>query len=122
MPNTRLDDPVVAAPGSFVARHPVAVLLTVGIAFVWITQLGSLLAGVDVMPAKIAELVVLLGGATWISYRVGGRSEIRRLYAGLTRWRLGWRYRCWCWRCRCSRSQWCSLPAPCTLPQRAGGQ
>jgi uncharacterized protein len=92
MPNTRLDDPVVAAPRSLVARHAVAVLLTVGIAFVWITQLGSLLAGVDVMPAKIAELVVLLGGATWISYRVGGRSEIRRLYAGLTRWRLGWRY------------------------------
>ena len=54
--------------------------------------MGSLLAGVDVMPAKIAELVVLLGGATWISYRVAGRSEIRRLYAGLTRWRLGWRY------------------------------
>jgi membrane protease YdiL (CAAX protease family) len=74
-----------------VARRPVAVLLTVGIAFVWVTQVGSLLAGVDVMPAKIAELV-LLGGATWIGYRVGGRSEIRRLYAGLTRWRLGWRY------------------------------
>jgi uncharacterized protein len=92
MPNTSLDDPVVAAPRSFVAKHPVAVLLTVGIAFVWVTQMGSLLAGVDVMPAKIAELVVLLGGATWISYRVGGASEVRRLYAGLTRWRLGWRY------------------------------
>ena len=67
-------------------------LLAVGIVFAWITQLGSLLAGVDVMPAKIAELVVLLGGATWICYLIGGRGEIRRLYAGLTRWRLGWRY------------------------------
>ena len=75
MPNTHLDDRVVAAPRSLVARHPVAVLLTVGIAFVWVTQLGSLLAGADVMPAKIAELVVLLGGATWISYRVGGRQR-----------------------------------------------
>jgi len=92
MPNTQLDDPVVAAPRSFIARHPVAVLLTVGIAFVWITQMGSLLAGVDVMPAKIAELAVLLAGATWICHLIGGRSEIRRLYAGLTRWRLGWRY------------------------------
>ena len=54
--------------------------------------MGSLLAGVNVMPAKIAELVVLLGGATWICHAIGGRSEIRRLYAGLTRWRLGWRY------------------------------
>jgi uncharacterized protein len=92
MSTTRPDNPVVATPRSFVARHPVAVLLAVGIAFVWITQMGSLLAGVDVMPAKIAELVVLLGGATWICYVIGGRSEIRRLYAGLTRWRLGWRY------------------------------
>ena len=38
MSNTHLDDPVVAAPRTFVARHPVAVLLTVGIAFVLVPQ------------------------------------------------------------------------------------
>jgi membrane protease YdiL (CAAX protease family) len=52
----------------------------------------SLLAGVDVMPAKLGEIVVLLGLAVWISSRVGGRAEVRRLFAGLTRWRLGRRY------------------------------
>jgi membrane protease YdiL (CAAX protease family) len=77
---------------SFLARHPVAVLLTAAIAFVWLTQMASLLAGVDVMPAKLAELVVLLAGATWITARVGGRAAVRRLFAGLTRWRLGWWY------------------------------
>jgi uncharacterized protein len=79
-------------PPSFLARHPIAVLLVVGMAFVWITQMASLLAGVDVMPAKLGELVVLLGLATWISSVVGGRREVRRLFAGLTRWRLGTRY------------------------------
>jgi membrane protease YdiL (CAAX protease family) len=86
------DDRRASAPRSFVARHPIGLLLVAGTAFVWVTQMGSLLAGVDVMPAKLAELVVLLGLATWITARVGGRAEVRRLFAGLTRWRLGRRY------------------------------
>jgi len=77
---------------SFVVRHPIGVLLVVGTAFVWTTQMWSLLAGVDVMPAKLGEIVVLLGLAVWISAKVGGRAEVRRLFAGLTRWRLGRRY------------------------------
>jgi uncharacterized protein len=92
MLNIETDDLVGAAPRSFVARHPIAVLLVVGTAFVWITEMGSLLAGINVMPAKAAEIVVLLGLAIWISSVVGGRREVRRLFAGLTRWRLGWRY------------------------------
>jgi membrane protease YdiL (CAAX protease family) len=86
------NDRQARAPRSFVARHPIGLLLVIGTAFVWVSQMGSLLAGVDVMPAKIAEMVVLLGLATWISSRVGGRRELRRLFAGLTRWRLGRRY------------------------------
>ena len=77
---------------SVVARHPVAALLVIGIAFVWITQLAALAAGVDVMPAKIAGLVVLLAGAIAITSWVGGRPAVRRLFSGLTRWRLGWWY------------------------------
>jgi CAAX protease family protein len=78
--------------GSVVVRHPLAVLLVIGIAVVWVTQAASLAAGVDVMPAKIGELVVLLALATVITVRVGGSGAVRRLYAGLTRWRLGWWY------------------------------
>jgi CAAX protease family protein len=77
---------------SFVVRHPIGVLLVAGTAFVWITQMASLLAGVDVMPAKLGEIVVLLGLAVWISAKVGGRREVGRLFAGLRRWRLGPRY------------------------------
>jgi membrane protease YdiL (CAAX protease family) len=78
--------------GSVLVRHPLAVLLVVGIAVVWVTQAASLLAGVDVMPAKIGELVLLLALATLITIRTGGAGAVRRLYAGLTRWRLGWWY------------------------------
>src|SRR3954451_12662843 len=92
MTNTQTDSQKPVAPLSVVARHPVAVLLVASTAFVWVTQMGSLLAGVDVMPAKIAEGLVLLGLAVGISSVVGGRREVRRLFAGLTRWRLGWRY------------------------------
>jgi membrane protease YdiL (CAAX protease family) len=92
MASTETDDPQVRTPRSYAARHPIGLLLLTGTAFVWVTQLGSLLAGVDVMPAKLAELLVLLGLATWISSRVGGRPEVRRLFTGLTRWRLGRRY------------------------------
>jgi membrane protease YdiL (CAAX protease family) len=77
---------------SVLARHPVAVLLGVSIPVVLATQAASLLAGVDVMPAKIAELVLLLSLACWITSRVGGRGAVRQLFAGLTRWRLGRRY------------------------------
>jgi CAAX protease family protein len=92
MSNLEVHDPANEPSRSFVARHPIGVLLVAGTAFVWITQMASLLAGVDVMPAKLGELVVLLGLAVWISARVGGRREVGRLFAGLRRWRLGRRY------------------------------
>ncbi|MFI5898243.1 type II CAAX prenyl endopeptidase Rce1 family protein [Actinoplanes sp. NPDC051513] len=71
------------------ARYPVATLLVGTIAFTWITQAISLLAGWPVMPAKIGELLVLLGGATTITYWINGRPGVRNLFAGLVNWRLG---------------------------------
>jgi membrane protease YdiL (CAAX protease family) len=70
-------------------RYPVATLLVGAIAFTWITQAISLLAGVSVMPAKLGELLVLLGGATTITYWIDGRPGVRNLFARLLRWRLG---------------------------------
>jgi uncharacterized protein len=92
MSNLDIRGPATERSPSFVVRHPIGVLLFAGTAFVWITQMASLLAGVDVMPAKFGEIVVLLGLAVWISARVGGRREVGRLFAGLRRWRLGRRY------------------------------
>ena len=54
--------------------------------------MASAVAGIDLVPAKLAELLVLLGLAaviTWVADRRGG---VRQLFAGLLRWRLGWRY------------------------------
>src|SRR5947209_19747419 len=72
MTSTGTDDRQSTRTRTFVARHPIGVLLVTGTAFVWVTQMGSLLAGADVMPAKLGELLVLLGLAVWISAVVGG--------------------------------------------------
>jgi membrane protease YdiL (CAAX protease family) len=60
--------------------------------FVWITQMGSALAGLDLMPAKLAELLLLVGLAAAIARVADQRRGVRQLFAGLLRWRLGWHY------------------------------
>ena len=72
--------------------HPIILLLGVAIPFVWITQMASALAGVDLMPAKLAELLLLVGLVIAITRATDGRRGVRQLFAGLLRWRLGWRY------------------------------
>ena len=72
--------------------HPILLLLGPAIAFVWLTQMASAVAGVDLMPAKLAELAVLVGLAAAITWATDRRAGVRQLFAGLLRWRLGWRY------------------------------
>ncbi|HET9649297.1 MAG TPA: CPBP family intramembrane glutamic endopeptidase [Microlunatus sp.] len=72
--------------------HPILLLLGAAIPFVWLTQMGSALAGVDLMPAKLAEILVLVGLAVAITWATDRRTGIRQLFAGLLRWRLGWRW------------------------------
>ncbi len=60
--------------------------------FVWITQMGSAIAGLNLMPAKLAELLLLVGLATAIARAADQRRGVRQLFAGLLRWRLGWHY------------------------------
>ena len=90
------DQPTDPAPGGWFRRtaiaHPIMLLLGVATVFVWTTQMASALAGVDLMPAKLAELLVLLGLAVAITRATDGRGGVRQLFAGLLRWRLGWRY------------------------------
>lgn len=72
--------------------HPILLLLVPAFGFVWASQLASALAGLDLMPAKLAELLLLVGLATAISWTAARGAGVRRLFAGLFRWRLGWRY------------------------------
>ena len=73
----------------FTRRHPLPVFFTIAIGLTWITQVTFLLNGADLSPAFLAELVFLLGTVTAITGWTQGRAGIRRLYAGVTRWRLG---------------------------------
>jgi uncharacterized protein len=70
-------------------RRPVTVLLGSTVSLTLLAQTVSLLNGWNVTPAKVLELVLLLGGATLLTARAGGRREVRRLFGGLTRWRIG---------------------------------
>jgi membrane protease YdiL (CAAX protease family) len=72
-----------------VVRHPVGLFCLIAIALTWATQLVFLAAGQDLSPALLAELVFLLGTATAITARTEGRAGVRRLFAGVLRWRLG---------------------------------
>ena len=69
--------------------RPVLAFCIIVIALTVPVQLAFLVAGRDVMPAKAAELVVLPGTAVLLTALAGGRAAVRRLFAGLTRWRIG---------------------------------
>jgi uncharacterized protein len=71
------------------ARRPITTLLVPTITITLTAQAISLLAGWNLMPAKVLELVLLLAGATFLTARIGGTSAVRRLYSGLVRWQIG---------------------------------
>ena len=70
-------------------QHPVLSFAILAIVPTWAVQFLFLLMGWDLFPAKLAELFILLGAATLVTSKVGGRAAVRRLYAGALRWRIG---------------------------------
>lgn len=70
-------------------RRPLAVVLALAISLTLTAQTVSLFSGWNVMPAKLLELILLLGGSVVVSAWLGGRAAVRWLFAGLTRWRIG---------------------------------
>jgi uncharacterized protein len=72
-------------------ERPITTLCVVAIGPTLALQTGLLLAGVDLFPGKLAELVLLTGAATLITFWIGGRGAVRRLFGGLTKWRIGTR-------------------------------
>jgi uncharacterized protein len=69
--------------------RPITTLCVVVIVPTLTLQTGLLLAGVDLFPGKLAELVLLTSIATLVTSWIGGRSAVRRLFGGLTKWRIG---------------------------------
>ena len=70
------------------AAHPAATLSVVGIGVSVPLLMGLLLAGRDVMPGKLAQLVLLTGLAALVTAAAGGRRAVRGLFARLTIWRF----------------------------------
>lgn len=77
-----------AADSRLAARRPITLLLVPAVTLTLGTQAVSLLNGWSVIPAKTLELLLLLGGATLVAALGGGRHAVRRLFRGLTRWRV----------------------------------
>ena len=73
----------------YAVARPITTLCVVAIGLTLPLQTGLLLAGLDVFPGKLAELVFLTGTAAVITSWSGGRGAVRRLFGGLTRWRIG---------------------------------
>ena len=73
----------------YAIEHPVPALCVVAIGLTLPLQFGLLVAGLDVFPGKLAELLFLTGTAALITSWIGGRGAVRRLFGGLTRWRIG---------------------------------
>ena len=73
----------------FAVARPVLTfcLVVIGVSLPLLTAL--LVAGLDVFPGKLAELLLLTATAALITGWTGGRPAVRRLFGGLTRWRIG---------------------------------
>lgn len=84
-----------AAPGSrrsLVRRHPRLTFAMTVVGLTWTVQLTFLALSWPLFPALVIELVVLVVTATVITRVTEGRAGVRRLYAGVFRWRIGARW------------------------------
>lgn len=70
-------------------KHPILSFAILAIVPTWALQFLSLAMGWDLMPAKLAELFILLGAATLVTAARDGRPGVKRLYSGALKWRMG---------------------------------
>ena len=66
-------------------NRPITTLCVLVIGPTLVLQTGLLLAGIDLFPGKLAELVLLTGAASLITSWIGGRGAVRQLFGGLTK-------------------------------------
>jgi uncharacterized protein len=84
-PSTRHGSP----PADLARRHPITAFLVILLVPTWTIYAVALLTGMPFMAAKLAELVFLIVAPIVVTRWIGGGAAVRRLYSGLTRWRLG---------------------------------
>lgn len=74
---------------AFAARRPVSTFCVAAVGLVLLVQTVLLVAGLDLTPGKLAELVILFGLALLLTAWIGGAPLVRQLLGGLARWRFG---------------------------------
>ncbi len=74
---------------AFAVRRPVLAycLFAVGVSVALMVAL--LIAGTSIIPGKAAQVLIVPGTAVIITAWSSGRAGVRRLFAGLVRWRIG---------------------------------
>jgi membrane protease YdiL (CAAX protease family) len=82
-------DPRPGRIRAFAVRRPVLAycLFTVGVSVALIV--GLLIAETSIIPGKLAQVLIVPGTAVVITAWSSGRAGVRRLFAGLVRWRIG---------------------------------
>src|SRR3954453_5155697 len=72
-----------------IANHPVAAFIVLALGLTWIADLAAILLLGNLLPALLAELVIFIGVSTLVTAVAEGRDGVRRLFAGVVRWRVG---------------------------------
>jgi membrane protease YdiL (CAAX protease family) len=72
-----------------IADHPALSFSVIAIGLTWIADVTAILAIGNIAPGLVAELVILLGTAILVTGVAEGRRGLRRLFAGVLRWRVG---------------------------------
>jgi membrane protease YdiL (CAAX protease family) len=72
-----------------VRRHPVLAFVVPAVGVTWVLQFGFVLAGLPLFPAKLVELVLLVGLAVGVTRVVDGRGGVRALFGRARVWRFG---------------------------------
>src|SRR5215218_944180 len=75
--------------GQWITAHPVTAFVILAIGLTWLAQLGSIAVLGSIVPGLLAELPILPGVAIFVTGVAEGRPGLRRLFAGVLRWRVG---------------------------------
>jgi uncharacterized protein len=73
----------------FIADHPALSFSILAIGLTWIADITSILAVRSITPGLLVEFVILIGTAVLVTGVADGRAGLRRLFAGVVRWRVG---------------------------------
>ncbi len=70
-------------------RHPIAMFLVIVLSLSLPVDAALLASGQDISPGILLSVILLLGVATLVTALSEGRAGVRRLFAGVIRWRMG---------------------------------